>query len=64
MPISFSVKAAALECGLSERTLHAAIAKRELKVMRVGRRILIAPSALENFVMGKPARTGEEVLRD
>lgn len=53
MPISFSVKAAAEQCGLSERTIHAAIKQGRLKVMRVGRRVLIAPTALENFLHGK-----------
>ncbi len=49
MAISFSVKVAAEECGLSERTIHAAIKQGALKVMRVGRRVLITPIALEQL---------------
>lgn len=52
MAISFSVKVAAEQCGLSERTIHAAIKQGRLKVMRVGRRVLIAPTALENYLQG------------
>jgi excisionase family DNA binding protein len=63
MAISFSVKAAAAECGLSERTIHAAIHRQDLQAMRVGRRILITPAALEDYVTGKTAKKGEEVNR-
>jgi excisionase family DNA binding protein len=56
MAISFSIRAAADQCGLSERTIHAAIQRGDLKVMRVGRRVLIAPAALEDFLHG---RTGK-----
>jgi excisionase family DNA binding protein len=57
MPISFSVKVAAEQCGLSERTIHAAIKRGDLKVMRVGRRVLIAPTALENFLNGRTGKS-------
>jgi excisionase family DNA binding protein len=50
MAISFSVKVAADQTGLSERTIHSAIKNGKLKVMRVGRRVLITPLALENFL--------------
>jgi excisionase family DNA binding protein len=50
MPISFSVKVAAEQSGLSERTIHAAIKKGDLKVLRVGRRVLITPMALNDFL--------------
>jgi excisionase family DNA binding protein len=53
MAICFSVKAAAQECGLSERTIHAAIKDGRLKVMRIGRRVLITPNDLENYLHGK-----------
>lgn len=56
MPVSFSVKVAAEECGLSERTIHSAIKRGDLKVMRVGRRVLVTPTALEDFLNG---RTGK-----
>lgn len=53
MAISFSVRVAAEQCGLSERTIHAAIKHGRLKVMRVGRRVLITPSALNDYLNGK-----------
>jgi excisionase family DNA binding protein len=60
MAICFSVKTAAEQCGLSERTIHAAIKDGLLKVMRVGRRVLITPVALENYLHGKtgPSKEG------
>jgi excisionase family DNA binding protein len=57
MPISFSVKVAAEQSGLSERTIHSAIQRGELKVMRVGRRVLIAPAALENYLNGRTGKS-------
>jgi excisionase family DNA binding protein len=53
MAISFSVRVAAEQCGLSERTIHTAIKKGSLQAMRVGRRVLIAPRDLENYLHGK-----------
>ncbi len=53
MAISFSVRVAAEQCGLSERTIHAAIKRGALKVMRVGRRVLITPTALNDYLNGK-----------
>lgn len=53
MAICLSVKTAAEECGLSERTIHAAIKRGTLKVMRVGRRVLIAPKELDNYLHGR-----------
>jgi len=60
MAISFSVKVAAEQCGLSERTLHGAIQRGDLQVMRVGRRVLIAPAALEDFLSGRTSRRKSE----
>ena len=57
MAISFSVKIAAAESGLSERTLHSAIKDGRLEVMRVGRRVLISPAALQDYLHGKPVST-------
>lgn len=56
MAIAFSVRVAAEQCGLSERTIHAAVKKGTLKVMRVGRRVLVSPDALLAFLNG---RTGK-----
>jgi excisionase family DNA binding protein len=53
MAISYSVRVAAEQCGLSERTLHSAIKQGRLKVMRVGRRVLITPTALNDYLNGK-----------
>ena len=57
MAMAFSVRIAAEECGLSERTIHAAIKQGRLKVMRVGRGVLVSPDALRAFLNG---RAGEE----
>lgn len=59
MPISFSVKVAAAECGLCERTIHAAIQRGDLEVLRVGRRVLITPAALENYIKGQRGENAE-----
>jgi len=53
MAISFSVKVAAEQCSLSERSIHAAIKRGDLKVMRVGRRVLITPTDLNDFLNGR-----------
>jgi excisionase family DNA binding protein len=53
MAIAFSVRVAAEQCGLSERTIHTAIKQGRLKIMRVGRRVLISPAALEDYLHGK-----------
>jgi excisionase family DNA binding protein len=57
MAISFSVKVAAEQCGLSERTIHAAIKQGRLKVMRVGRRVLITPAALDDYLHGRTGKS-------
>jgi len=57
MAICFSVKTAAEEVGLSERTIHAAIKDGRLQVMRVGRRVLISPKELEDFLRRKPGQS-------
>ena len=56
--VAYSVRVAAEQCGLSERTIHAAIKRGDLKIMRVGRRVLIAPSALDDYLHGKPGKKG------
>ncbi len=57
MAISFSVKVASEQCGLSERTIHSAIKQGRLKVMRVGRRVLITPAALNDFLNGRTGKS-------
>jgi excisionase family DNA binding protein len=57
MAMSFSVKVAAEECGLSERTIHSAIKQGRLKVMRVGRRVLITPTALDDYLHGRTGKS-------
>jgi excisionase family DNA binding protein len=57
MAISFSVKEAAEQCSLSERTIHAAIKDGRITVLRVGRRVLITVSALQDFLNGRSARS-------
>jgi excisionase family DNA binding protein len=53
MAISFSVKVAAEQCGLSERTVHSAVKLGHLRVLRVGRRVLVTPTALKNYLRGQ-----------
>lgn len=53
MAISFSVKVAAEQIGLSERSIHSAIKRGDLRVVRVGRRVLITPKALEDYLNGR-----------
>jgi excisionase family DNA binding protein len=57
MPISYSVRVAAEQCGLSERTIHAAIKRGALKVMRVGRRVLVTPAALDDYLNGRTGKS-------
>jgi excisionase family DNA binding protein len=57
MAICFSVKTAAQETELSERTIHAAIKEGRLQVMRVGRRVLISPEELEAYLHGKSGKS-------
>ena len=45
----FSKRNAARILGISERTLHTLISTKQLRVRRVGRRVLIAREALEQF---------------
>jgi excisionase family DNA binding protein len=56
MAISFSVKVAAAQSGLSERTIHTAIKRADLEVLRVGRRVLITPEALDDYLHGRNAK--------
>jgi excisionase family DNA binding protein len=60
MAISFSVREAAKQCGLSERTIHSAIQRGDLKVLRVGRRVLVTPASLEKYLnTGKSTDEGD-----
>jgi excisionase family DNA binding protein len=54
---SFSVKAAAKQCSLSERTIHSAIKQGRLTALRVGRRVLVTPAALDDFLHGRTAKS-------
>ena len=47
---ALSVKQAARSCGLSERTLRNYIATGDLRVARVGRRVLVRPERLDEFL--------------
>jgi excisionase family DNA binding protein len=57
MAISFSVKVAAEQIGLSERSIHLAIKRGDLKVMRIGRRVLITPAALGDYLNGRTGKS-------
>lgn len=58
MAISYSIQVAAEQCSLSERSIHAAIKRGDLAVMRVGRRVLITPAALEDYLNGRTGKAG------
>jgi excisionase family DNA binding protein len=60
MAITFSVKNAAAQCDLSERTIHNAIKDGRLPALRVGRRVLVTAAALQDFLNGKtvPSKEG------
>jgi len=49
--LAYSIAQAARRCNLSERTLRGYIARGELKVSRAGRRVLIRPERLEEFLL-------------
>jgi excisionase family DNA binding protein len=51
--ISFSVRAAAGQSSLCERTLRSAIKNGELRALRVGRRLLITPASLREYLHGR-----------
>jgi excisionase family DNA binding protein len=57
MAITYSLKKAAAESGLSERTLLYAIERGELASVHVGRRRLIPAGALEQFLLRKKSTT-------
>jgi len=60
MPLCYSVKSAAEECSVSERTIQNAIRDGRLASMRIGRRVLIAPGALQEFLDGKTSSASKE----
>jgi excisionase family DNA binding protein len=60
MPLCYSVKTAAEACSVSERTIHNAIRDGRLAILRIGRRVLIPPKSLQEFLEGKTAPTSEE----
>lgn len=55
--VSFSVRVAAEQYGLSERTIHAAMKRGALKVMRVGWRVLVTPKALNDYLNGTTGKS-------
>lgn len=57
MAISFSIRVAAEQSGLSERTLHNAIRDGRLTALRVGRRVLITTPALQDFLSGRTGKS-------
>lgn len=52
---AYSVAQAARLCNLSERTLRSYIARGELRVSHAGRRVLIRPARLEEFLFSLEA---------
>lgn len=51
-PIAYNVRQAAQVLGIGERTLRALIRAGQIRVARVGRRVLVPHSALVEFVEG------------
>jgi excisionase family DNA binding protein len=60
VPITYSLKKAVEESGLSQRTLQYAIERGELEFCRVGRRLLIPVRALERFLLAKSTSRSHE----
>jgi excisionase family DNA binding protein len=63
VPITYSLKRAAEETGLSQRTLQYAIERGELASVLVGRRRLIPVKSLEDFLLHKKRPVREEAKR-
>lgn len=57
MAMSFSVREGAHQCGLSERTIHAAIQRGDLSAFRVGRRVLVTPESLQKYLNDGTAKS-------
>jgi excisionase family DNA binding protein len=53
--LTLSVEQAAKACGLSERTMRELIARHEMPVVRVGRRVLIVRAQLEAWLNERAA---------
>jgi excisionase family DNA binding protein len=53
--LTWSVTEAAMACGISERTLRELIARGEFPVVRIGRRVVIVRSQLEEWLNEKGA---------
>ncbi|NDV63132.1 helix-turn-helix domain-containing protein [Puniceicoccales bacterium CK1056] len=49
-PFGLSVKQAALQINLSERTVRKLIEQGELRAVRIGRRVILRPKDLEDFM--------------
>jgi len=58
MAITYSIRKAAEESGLSQRTLQYAIAKGELASVRVGRRRLVPARSLQEFLLQQKVKRG------
>lgn len=62
MPLCYSIRTAAGEIGVTERTVHNAIRDGRLESIRIGRRVLIPAKALERFLDNKIAPTKREAV--
>ena len=58
VPMAMSIAQAIKACGLGRTSLYRAIAERKLRVRKAGRRTLIEPSALQEFIANLPAIGG------
>lgn len=62
MPLCYSIRTAAAELTVTERTIHNAIRDGKLKVVRVGRRVLIPAKSLQDFLNAKGKPLNEEMV--
>jgi excisionase family DNA binding protein len=62
MPLCYSVRTAAAELTVTERTIHNAIRDGKLKTVRIGRRVLIPAKYLQEFLNAKGHPSSKETV--
>jgi excisionase family DNA binding protein len=55
--LNLSVDEAALALGVCPKTVRALIARRELRAVRIGRRVLVSVSTLQAFVTSRESES-------
>jgi len=59
----FSVKEAAVFCGISRRLIYLKVKKREIRFYKINSKIIFDKEDLIEFVTRNEFRTGEELLK-